>query len=153
LRSPAEEPAEQVRRRILIVEDNKADVFLICEAINAANLNADVQVVSDGEKALGVFEEADRDNARVPPTLVILDINLPKKNGSQVLRQMRASRRCANAIVLVVTSSDSARDRDLMANLGVNGYFRKPSEYDDFMKLSQIVKVLLDEKGESSALQ
>jgi chemotaxis family two-component system response regulator Rcp1 len=134
-----------MRRHILIVEDNKADVFLICEAIRAANLTTDVHVVSDGEKAIQFFEDVDHGDSDACPALVILDINLPKKHGGQVLQEMRTSRRCAHALVLVVTSSDSGKDREVMANLGVNGYFRKPSEYGEFMKLGELVKGLLDQ--------
>jgi DNA-binding response OmpR family regulator len=135
------------------VEDNKADVFLICEAIEAANPQGDLRVVSDGEKAVRFFEQVDGEESAACPALLILDINLPKKHGGQVLEQMRASRRCRNALVLVVTSSDSARDRETMANLGVNGYFRKPSAYDDFMKLGGLVKELLEETPEVPSSQ
>lgn len=134
-----------MKRHILVVEDNRADVFLICEAIRAADLTTDVHVVSDGEKAIKFFEDVDRGESEACPALVILDINLPKKHGGQVLQHMRASRLCANAQVLVVTSSDSGKDREVMANLGVNGYFRKPSEYVEFMKLGELVKGLLDQ--------
>jgi DNA-binding NarL/FixJ family response regulator len=75
---------------------------------------------------------------------VILDINLPKKPGREVLQQMRQSPRCADAAVLVVTSSDSEKDRDEMGKFVVKGYFRKPSDYDRFMKLGGLVKELLE---------
>lgn len=128
------------------MEDDSADVFLISEAINTANPGVELVVVNDGEKAIRFFEKIDSDDNLVCPALVILDINLPKKHGGLVLQQMRKSRRCANALVLVVTSSDSARDRETMAKLGANGYFRKPSDYDHFMKLGGLVKELLDDK-------
>jgi DNA-binding NarL/FixJ family response regulator len=66
-----------------------------------------------------------------------------KKQGSEVLKHMRRSRRCANALVIAVSTSDSAPDREQMTKLGVNGYFHKPSEYAAFMKLGDIVKALL----------
>jgi len=87
------------------------------------------------------------------PALVILDINLPKKHGGQVLQHMRSTRRCADALVLVVTSSDSARDRESMAKLGANGYFRKPSDYEQFMKLGGLVRNLLGDSSEGHSLQ
>jgi chemotaxis family two-component system response regulator Rcp1 len=136
---------------ILIVEDDSADVFLISEAISSANPNAELEVVSDGEKAIRLFEKIDSDDNLACPALVILDINLPKKNGGQVLRHMRNTRRCAAARVLVVTSSDSARDRETMAGLGADGYFRKPSDYEHFMKLGGLVRELLDGKVSGSA--
>ena len=128
------------------MEDDSADVFLISEAINSANSDVELEIVNDGEKAIRLFEKVDNDDASSCPALVILDINLPKKHGGQVLQQMRKTRRCANALVLVVTSSDSARDRETMAKLGANGYFRKPSDYEHFMKLGGLVKELLDDK-------
>ena len=101
--------------------------------------------MTDGDKAIRYFEQVDGDDSIACPALVILDINLPKKNGGQVLQQMRTTRRCASALVLVVSSSDSAKDREAMAKLGANGYFRKPSDYDHFMKLGGLVKNLLGE--------
>lgn len=125
------------------MEDNEADVFLIQEAIMAKKLPMTLHVVRDGEQAMRYFDEADADVSATCPALVILDINLPKKQGSEVLKHMRRSRRCANALVIAVSTSDSARDREQMTELGANAYFRKPSEYADFMKLGDIVKGLL----------
>jgi DNA-binding response OmpR family regulator len=141
--SSAKEPEPRARWRILVVEDNKADVFLIREAIQLAKVNADLHVVHDGEKAIRYFSELDADQNLPAPALIILDINLPKKHGAEVLDEMRHSRRCANALVLVVTSSDSDKDRDEMAKRGANGYFRKPSSYEDFLKLGGVVSNLL----------
>jgi DNA-binding response OmpR family regulator len=128
---------------VLIVEDNEADVFLIQEAIEAKKLPVALHVVKDGEQAIQYFDRRDADVSSPCPSLVILDINLPKKQGSEVLRHMRRSLRCRNALVLVVSTSDSARDREQMTELGANGYFRKPSEYAEFMKLGDIVKMFL----------
>ncbi len=138
------------RRSVLIVEDNRADVFLIREAIQSARVEATLHVVSDGDKAIRFFEDADRDAAAPCPALVILDINLPKKTGREVLEWLRGSQRCAKAQVLVVTSSDSQRDRDDMGRLGAGEYFRKPSDYESFLKLGEIVRRLLDPSTDGS---
>jgi two-component system, chemotaxis family, response regulator Rcp1 len=128
---------------VLIVEDNEADVFLIQEAIQAKKLPVTLHVVKDGEQAMRYFDQADGDASVPCPSLVILDVNLPKKQGGEVLKHIRRSRRCGNAVVIAVSTSDSARDREQMMALGANGYFRKPSEYAAFMKLGDIVKGLL----------
>ncbi len=125
------------------MEDNEADVFLIQEAIEAKKLPMALHVVRDGEQAVRYFDEADGNISAPCPSLVILDINLPKKQGGEVLKHMRRSHRCANALVIVVSTSDSARDREQMTELGANGYFRKPSEYAAFMKFGDVVKALL----------
>lgn len=89
------------------------------------------------------FDQADSDPGAPCPTLVLLDINLPKKQGGEVLKHLRHSRRCADALVVIVSTSDSERDRQGMKKLGADEYFRKPSEYDEFMKLGDLIKALL----------
>ena len=128
---------------ILIVEDNRADVFLIRDALAATQLNPDIHVVNDGEEATRFFDRLDQDRSSPCPALIILDINLPKKQGGDVLMHMRNSLRCPNALILVVTTSDSPHDRQQMKQLGANGYFRKPSEYSAFLRLGDLVKELL----------
>ena len=149
--SPSDAAAKK-RRTILIVEDNRADVFLIRESLETAQIDADLEVVSDGEQAIRFFQRAERDLAAPCPALVLLDINLPKRQGRDVLKHLRQSGRCSDAVVLIVTSSDSAHDREEMTELGAKGYFRKPSEYRDFMKLGDLVKTLLADAPGGEAL-
>jgi two-component system response regulator len=109
------------------------------------HLDVDLQVAKDGETAICFFESVDADTSSPCPSLVILDINLPKKQGGDVLRQMRKTTRCANAPVLVLTSSDSERDRNEMKELGVKAYFRKPSDYESFLQLGEVARKLIVE--------
>lgn len=118
-------------------------MFLIRKAIAGAQVNADLHFASDGDAATQFFDSADADANAPCPTLVLLDLNLPKKNGDDVLRHLRASRRCGKAAVLIVSSSDAISDRQTVADLGVSGYFRKPSDYHEFMKLGDLVNRLL----------
>lgn len=89
------------------------------------------------------FDERDENEGLPCPSLMILDINLPRIQGAEVLRHMRNSRRCRDILVIAVSSSDSPRDRKDMTELGVNSYFRKPSEYAEFMKLGDLIQYLL----------
>lgn len=130
-----------------MVEDNESDVFLIKEAIDNAGCSVTVHVVTDGEEAVRFFDRADQDATQPCPALVILDINLPKKQGNEVLKHMRRSRRCRHALILAVSTSDSNRDREQMQTLGANQYFRKPSDYEEFMRLGEIVQTLLAERS------
>ena len=129
--------------QILIAEDNKSDVFLIRQALQKSGINAQIHIADDGEKTVKFFEQADADPAAPCPNLILLDINMPRYKGGDILRKLRASARCKNALVLVVTSSDSQRDREEMDAFGANGYFRKPSEFSEFMKLGDLVRELL----------
>lgn len=128
---------------MLVIEDNDADLLLIQEALEESRLAPDVHYIKDGEAAFAFIDRADNDSKLPCPDLVILDINLPKRHGGQVLQHLRESRRCKAALVLAISSSDSLRDRSDMSRLGANGYFKKPSEYDEFMKLAVLVRKLL----------
>jgi len=133
----------------VVVEDSASDVFLIREALATAAIPQEsIRQVGDGEKAVRLFDETDADTSLDCPDLVILDLNLPKRKGSEILAHIRASRRCNSVKVLVVTSSDSARDREEVRRLGCNGYFRKPSHYREFMKLGDVVRDLLTQGGQ-----
>jgi two-component system, chemotaxis family, response regulator Rcp1 len=141
--SPSEKTTAGVRANAVVIEDNDSDVFLIQDAIQKAGVPVGLQIISDGEKALRFFDRVDADDNLACPALVILDINLPKRPGGDVLKHIRKSRRCANAVVITISTSDSLRDREHMTSLGANSYFHKPSEYDEFMKLGELVKKLL----------
>ena len=134
----------QQRQQILLIEDNQADVAIIRRALTAASVAADLHVVYDGQSATQFFDAADADEKAPCPDLVLLDMNLPKKSGDEVLKHLRASERCRDAAVLIVSSSDAPRDQSAVASLGVAGYFRKPSDYAGYMKLGELVKGLLE---------
>jgi CheY-like chemotaxis protein len=139
--------------QVLIAEDNKSDVLLIQRALKKSGIEAQIHIADDGEKAVRFFERAEADAIAPCPDIVLLDINMPRYKGAEILRRLRASPRCKDALVLVVTSSDSSRDRTEMDALGANGYFRKPSDFSEFMTLGPIVRDLLmreEGRGHSS---
>lgn len=136
---------DQRRFQILVVEDTEADVLLVREALEHAGLAFDLQVLDDGEKAVDFAESLDRDRTVSRPDLVLLDLNLPKKSGSQVLERLRQSSACGDVPVVVLTSSDSPKDRAQVAQLQASLYFRKPSRLDEFMKLGEVVRQILVE--------
>lgn len=125
------------------MDDNQADVFLIREALSCAGVEADVREVHDGQQATALFDALDLEKSAPPPDLILLDLNLPKTSGDDVLRHLRNSVRCRDARVIIVTSSNSQRDREKLRELGADDYFPKPSDYDAFLKLGPIVKRLL----------
>jgi len=140
-----EPPAITVARpiRVLIAEDNPGDVFLLQQALDGLSPHPEIAVVNDGGKALEWIRRIDRDGSAPVPDVILLDRNLPKYDGAEVLERIRASHRLRHARVVIVTSSNSPRDRERVAELGATAYFRKPSDWDEFMKLGQVVRDVL----------
>jgi chemotaxis family two-component system response regulator Rcp1 len=146
--SSSRSPADPL---ILIVEDNPLDVFLIRDALKTAGVRGAIHVVDDGPAATAFFDQANADENAPCPSLILLDMNLPKKSGAEVLQHLRASGRCSRALVLIVSSSDAPRERTAVDGFQVAGYFKKPSEYASFMKLGPLVRDLLQEPGPNQA--
>ena len=92
------------------------------------------------------IDQSENDPAAPCPHVMLLDINLPKADGFEVLRRLRGSERCKGIPVLMISSSDSPLDRSQAAELGA-GYFRKPPSYDEFLKLGTVLKKLLKDHG------
>jgi CheY-like chemotaxis protein len=136
-------PMSQPHIQIVLVEDAEADVFLVREALQLGGLNFSLRVLDDGEKAVEFIEKVEKGEIEPCPHLVLLDLNLPKKTGAQVLERMRQGPRCGSVPVIVLTSSDSPKDKEQTARLGANQYFRKPSKLSEFLRLGQIVRELL----------
>jgi len=113
------------------------------EAIDGAGVKADIQVLRDGHAATKYFDEVEATENRPCPDLTLLDLNLPKKSGGEVLEHVRAGERCKDAKVLIVSSADARHARPPLEVFDIAGYFRKPSSYAEFMKLGSVVKNLL----------
>jgi two-component system, response regulator len=122
-------------RVILLVEDNESDELLTTRALKKANIENAMAVVRDGEEALdylfGRGAYAGRDVSDLP-AVVLLDLNLPKIGGLEVLRSIRADERTRRVPVVVLTSS--AEDEDIIksSDLGANAYVRKPVDFGQF---------------------
>ena len=127
----------------LLAEDNAADALMIQEAIEAHALPIDLVKVSDGQKAFDFIKNAEENSAAMCPDLLVLDLNLPRRSGLEVLARVRRSGRCKDIPVLVVSSSDSQMERAATAELGISGYFRKPPSYREFLKVGEVLKDIL----------
>jgi len=139
------------RFNIILVEDAEPDVLLVREALEQSGLEFELMVLDDGEQGVAFVDTMDRDTTLVRPHLFLLDLNLPKKTGGQILERVRQSPRCGQVPVVILTSSDSQRDKAQAAYLNATGYFRKPSRLDEFMKLGPYVRDLLTRQGQTEA--
>jgi DNA-binding response OmpR family regulator len=96
--------------------------------------------------AVAAIERAEKDPAAAPLDAVLLDINLPRIDGFEVLRRIRASQRLHDLPVIVITSSDSLADRRVGASLGA-AWFRKRPNYDEFLKVGGVIRHFLEDHG------
>src|SRR5262245_33658102 len=131
---------------ILLAEDNPADIYLIREALKHHHVAAELRVATDGKDVLDQIRNTDTP----PPALVILDLNLPRHDGIEVLEVVRATPSLSKIPVVVLTSSDSPRDRLNALHLGATRYIRKPSNLNDFLNLGRVFKELLTQSGGAS---
>lgn len=126
--------------RILLIEDNPADVMLVKEVLEEHNIAAELQVISSGEAALSYWGRFGSDREISRPDLVLLDLNLPHCGGLEVLERIRKTPASADLNVIVVSSSFSPVDMDRARALGIQEYFRKPTHLGEFMQLGRVIK-------------
>jgi len=141
---PQEQP-EDKRALVLVVEDNQADVFLVEQAIKARKLPVRLLTLDNGEDALRYFAQADADPSARCPDAVLLDLNLPRRSGREVLEHVKGTVRCRHVPVIILTSSNSPEDRRETAALGSARYFRKPTSYQEFLKIGEVLEEVLAE--------
>jgi chemotaxis family two-component system response regulator Rcp1 len=130
--------------RILIAEDNKADVYLIEEALRRHGFIYQLETADNGEDMLRMIAKIDQDSSQQCPDLFLVDLNLPRRPGDEVLARIRQSLRCSHVPVIVITSSDSPQDRARARELGASFYFRKPPDLERFMAIGRIVGEFLE---------
>lgn len=122
-------------KMILLVEDNPQDEMLILRALRKINLVNEVEVTRDGQQALDyLFREGEFAGRTTPalPTVVLLDIGLPRLSGLEVLERLRADPRTRLMPVVILTSSDEERDRLKSYENGANSFVRKPLDFSEF---------------------
>jgi chemotaxis family two-component system response regulator Rcp1 len=124
--------------RVLLAEDNPGDVMLVRDALRQQSLNFELVVMDDGDKIRSFLDSSDHSHPN--PDILLLDLNLPRVDGPDMFRLLREHPCCCNVPLIVITSSDSPRDRAWTEKFGVAHFFRKPSNYDAFMELGELVR-------------
>ena len=127
---PAGEPIE-----VLLVEDDPGDVLLIKEAFEFNKVHNNLNVVSDGEQALDYLRRQGEHSAALRPDLVLLDLNLPRKDGREVLAEVKADVDLRTIPIVVLTTSDSVQDIRHSYQLHANAYVTKPVDFERFVAI------------------
>lgn len=135
---------------IFLVEDNVADVELFRMALEDASVQCDLVVFGDGRQAIDYILNPDSALPPSPPDLIILDLNLPKHDGLEVLQVLRGAPAFAKVSIVVLSSSSSSRERTKLAAFNIREFIAKPSDIDAYLSIGRIVANLLDETAPQS---
>ncbi|MFL6451223.1 MAG: response regulator [Bryobacteraceae bacterium] len=133
---------------IFLAEDNPADVELLRMALEEHDISCELFVTGDGEKAVSFIREIDS-GVMACPRLAIIDLNLPKRSGREVLRYIRNCPVFDPVPVVILSSSGSPKDMAETAQLGANKYIRKPSSLEEFLQIGGLLKLEIDASDSS----
>jgi len=125
---------------ILLVEDNEGDILLTTEAFEDAKILVKLSVVKDGMEAIDFVNKKGKYSNAEQPDLLLLDVNLPKKNGHEVLKHIKENDNTRHIPVIMLTTSSSEKDINQSYNNYVNCYITKPVEVNDFMDVVSTIE-------------
>ncbi len=125
---------------ILLVEDNPADVLLTAEALREGGVSHELNVVNNGADAISYVRSRGKYSDSVLPDIIFLDINLPKKNGFEVLAELKEDPELKRIPVIILTTSSAKQDISKAYDLHANCYIVKPVELDDFFGILKSIE-------------
>jgi len=125
---------------VLIVDDNPGDVALVCEALSRSKRRSQINSVGDGVEAMAFLNHGEKYVNAIRPDLVILDLNLPKKDGLAVLAAMKAGPDLRRIPVVIFSTSELRKDVERSYGLGANCYVRKPGNLNDFLSAVKLIE-------------
>ena len=146
--------AEQSARtmRVLVVEDNPVDVELLRLALDKEETwPVETVIAEDGEAAISLLNRQTTDPATHKPDLILLDLNLPKRDGTEILRMIRRTSELSHVPVAILSSSpgDVIQDKLMAAQVTADGYFTKPSNVDDFLGLGRVLRTWYEQQEQT----
>ena len=128
-----------IRQKVLIVDDDPDDRMIITEAIKACDSNVDCYELQNGN---GVSEYISQKFGNRLPTFILLDLNMPGKDGKEVIKELKGDARFISIPIIVLTTASSTRERNDSYNLGANCFITKPQDYSSFKNLLAAVTYL-----------
>ena len=129
--------------RVLVIEDNNSDVFLLERALNQQNFPFELTHLRDGGQALAFIRREGAYAGAPIPDLILVDLNLSKYDGEDILREIHGTKHLAGILVCAWSSSQSGRDRARLMDLGVTEFVTKPAGLDQFLEIGKLIKELL----------
>lgn len=120
---------------ILLVEDNEGDIFLVTEALEEGKIVNKISVAKDGKEAIDFLDRKGKYQNAAMPDLILLDVNLPKKNGHEVLEYIKGQENLKQIPVIMLTTSSAEKDILLSYKNHANCFITKPVDVDSFLKV------------------
>ncbi|PWK25168.1 CheY-like chemotaxis protein [Arcicella aurantiaca] len=127
------------RRTILIADDDEDDRFLVKSALEDCQITCSVKYVENGVEVINYLENGEGGTEIHKPSLILLDLNMPKKDGREALREIKNNPELRSIPVIILTTSKATEDVNLCYGLGANGYIVKPNS---FSELANTLKIL-----------
>ena len=125
---------------ILLVEDNPADVLLMEEALQEGKMSNNLYAVGNGDEAMDYLKKRGKYKDASRPDLIMLDLNLPKKDGREVLAEVKTDPELMNIPIVIITTSRSEEDIDMTYTLHANAYVTKPLSVRQFFEVVQKIE-------------
>jgi CheY-like chemotaxis protein len=130
-------------RRIFMAEDNPADVYMLDLALKESGITFQLEVAYTGKEALA-FLEREKESSKPTLDLILLDLNLPQHDGTDILRYVRQEPNLSSVPTVLFTSSDSPKDRLTAIREGADRFIRKPSQLRDYMAIGTTLRNMLE---------
>lgn len=124
---------------ILVVEDNPIDLELTLRAFSRKKLTNPIQVARDGEEALKFVERWEQ--GELTPVVILLDLNMPKVNGLEVLEKLKSHPEFKTIPVVILTTSSESNDLQRAYKLGANSYIVKPVDFEKFLEVAEVIEL------------
>ena len=131
---------EQKAIDILLVEDNEGDIRLTKEALLDSKIKNELFTVTDGEQAMDFLGRKAKYGSAIRPDLILLDLNLPKKNGREILAEIKEDKDLRRIPVVILTTSDAEKDIMQAYNLYANCYIKKPVDFEQFIRVVESIE-------------
>ena len=124
---------DRKRLHILLIEDNPGDVRMMTELLSETEISSELHISMDGADAIDFLKRRGSHNLAIQPDFIILDLNLPKKNGREVLAEIKQDERLRKIPVIILSSSDADNDVSYCYNMQANCYINKPHDLFNYM--------------------
>jgi len=133
-----------MKTHILLIEDNPPDVMILKMALDKAGANYEISTIADGAEAVDFVRRQDAGASAPKPDVILLDLNIPKKDGREVLREIRGSAALKAVPVVILSGAQSPRDTEELLRLSPAALLAKPLDFDGVLQLGRTIKGFLE---------